>query len=290
MQAACTETPLFQSTLPTRGETAWRSRQYRFSGYFNPLSPHGERPTDLSGTALTYEISIHSPHTGRDLSAWGGAFLPLLFQSTLPTRGETAFARAGYGDKIISIHSPHTGRDGLRSLFGLAHIDFNPLSPHGERRFRFISTLLPRDFNPLSPHGERPFSRPSTCFLCYFNPLSPHGERLKRHSQFGRNFYFNPLSPHGERPVPHSIKRRSSLFQSTLPTRGETCTCSSARKLASDFNPLSPHGERQYGTAHSPAHNHFNPLSPHGERRSICLTSTCMQRISIHSPHTGRDS
>ena len=77
----------FQSTLPTRGETRQRpagdppgnfnplsphgerpdtgSFQMHTSEYFNPLSPHGERPRRPINTGPR-EISIHSPHTGRD--------------------------------------------------------------------------------------------------------------------------------------------------------------------------------------------------------------------------------
>ena len=35
--------------------------------YFNPLSPHGERPLrSLLSTVIYYHISIHSPRMGRD--------------------------------------------------------------------------------------------------------------------------------------------------------------------------------------------------------------------------------
>ena len=34
--------------------------------YFNPLSPHGERPQGFAGRARARLISIHSPRMGRD--------------------------------------------------------------------------------------------------------------------------------------------------------------------------------------------------------------------------------
>ena len=124
---------------------------------FNPLSPHGERQERAVSRGEPRGISIHSPLTGRDevweyhTFGWSG------FQSTLPSRGET--------------ECQHQGISSVRN--------FNPLSPHGERRncvrhleyFRDISIHSPltgRDglrayfynghihFNPLSPHGERP--------------------------------------------------------------------------------------------------------------------------------------
>ena len=102
--------PKFQSTLPTRGEThlahkcphkphisihsphtgrdrpAVRLRGP--AGHFNPLSPHGERPSAVSSSMRSIK-----------------------FQSTLPTRGETGISRSPASVFGISIHSPHTGRD-----------------------------------------------------------------------------------------------------------------------------------------------------------------------------------
>ena len=82
--------------------------------HFNPLSPHGERPPMSIMLFRLSSISIHSPRMGRDNSR---SLMPLslrIFQSTLPAWGET-----GHG----------TGTpDGAA--------DFNPLSPHGERRER----------------------------------------------------------------------------------------------------------------------------------------------------------
>ena len=58
----------------------------------------------------------------------------LVFQSTLPVRGETEIAKFKAEKKLISIHSPRAGRDFLclTDLYG--NTDFNPLSPCGERQ------------------------------------------------------------------------------------------------------------------------------------------------------------
>ena len=123
----------FQSTLPTRGETLFLPPGYVYGFHFNPLSPHGERP-------------------GRDgkLGAYAGRF-----QSTLPTRGETPSGSIpSYGD-LISIHSPHTGRDrgGGRAL--LHHAFQSTLPTRGETHRRSKRAYFMGNFNPLSPHGER---------------------------------------------------------------------------------------------------------------------------------------
>ena len=65
-------------------------------------------------------ISIHSPRMGRDSSI--------------------SFACSSRSNDI-SIHSPRMGRDVQGKRANETYIDFNPLSPHGERRLhhgRFI--------------------------------------------------------------------------------------------------------------------------------------------------------
>ena len=79
------------------------------------------------------------------------------FQSTLPAWGETQSDIETYVATLISIHSPRMGRDDLVVQVDLRPDDFNPLSPHGERRAGRIRLSVEKHFNPLSPHGERPF-------------------------------------------------------------------------------------------------------------------------------------
>ena len=145
----------FQSTLPTRGETPACSGGRWAQIHFNPLSPHGERHPAPSVLLPAQPISIHSPHTGRDIPGSLQGF-PML----------------------ISIHSPHTGRDAAGGT--------NADRAH--------------NFNPLSPHGERPDSR----------PLKPE-----------KRLFQSTLPTRGETRA--SVKKAvDKIFQSTLPTRGET--------------------------------------------------------------------
>ena len=102
-------------------------------------------------------------------------------------------------------------------------MNFNPLSPSGERQTPdvadigdyYISIHSPRvgrdfslsvmsfsfsNFNPLSPSGERPSVILVSSNPYNFNPLSPSGERRPPTNGIARfHFYFNPLSPSGER-------------------------------------------------------------------------------------------
>ena len=79
--------------------------------HFNPRSPHGER---------RYNFNRRESRCG--------------FQSTLPARGATAFRWGLPRPFPISIHAPRTGSDLSSTAFCLRRQDFNPRSPHGERR------------------------------------------------------------------------------------------------------------------------------------------------------------
>ena len=133
------------------------------SGNFNPLSPHGERPAELSSFAVSCNFNPLSPHGERHHDVVGRVH-SRLFQSTLPAWGETA-AEAMLGRYLgISIHSPRMGRDIIRGSFLSRALYFNPLSPHGERRTCRPVPPPPYHFNPLSPHGERPARISATFF------------------------------------------------------------------------------------------------------------------------------
>ena len=79
---------LFQSTLPARGATIVCPCEGTLIAYFNPRSPHGERPR-LSAT--------ETPSNK--------------FQSTLPARGATTILSEDHPKQAISIHAPRTGSD-----------------------------------------------------------------------------------------------------------------------------------------------------------------------------------
>ena len=169
----------FQSTLPARGAT------------------HAQK-----AVVLTLPISIHAPRTGSDTvlapsRTQSNDFNPrsphgerlrlhqrrrfqLLFQSTLPARGATGHWVLTASTKQFQSTLPARGATaGGCNNPRLAH-DFNPRSPHGERRFQIKQRASPRNFNPRSPHGERQVSNQARHLTGHFNPRSPHGERRNR--------------------------------------------------------------------------------------------------------------
>ena len=124
-----------------------------------------------------------------------------IFQSTLPARGATIFTPP--------ISTPK--------------LNFNPRSPHGERRGMAYFAI---DALAISIHAPR---TGSDDFLVIFRVaccISIHAPRtgsdaVEQRTNLGAG-YFNPRSPHGERPFFSSNLLEWHTFQSTLPARGAT--------------------------------------------------------------------
>ena len=145
----------FQPTLPARGATQHSQHAPHHSHisppaprtgsddyqlplsclrrYFNPRSPHGERPTLNVLLMVVGDFNPRSPHGERPMwqkdaqGAW--VFQPTLpargatgkaetatkkerFQPTLPARGATQQLRDAVKSAEISTHAPRTGSDG----------------------------------------------------------------------------------------------------------------------------------------------------------------------------------
>ena len=174
----CHGVPIFQPTLPARGATPCIGN----GEYCSEISTHAPRTgSDLllqDADGYPGRISTHAPRTGSDIAGVTTPSSPLPFQPTLPARGATAFCN-------IVISAKH---------------NFNPRSPHGERRHASRSVEQTRNFNPRSPHGERRNQQRQGLVSRYFNPRSPHGER------------------HSTKIHCHQFRQ----FQPTLPARGAT--------------------------------------------------------------------
>ena len=91
-----------------RKKSSWRKSVRQD---FNPRSPHGERRAGNVVRSQPRQISIHAPRTGSDEAL------------------DIATERLK-----ISIHAPRTGSDFPRPLCFCKSSNFNPRSPHGERR------------------------------------------------------------------------------------------------------------------------------------------------------------
>ena len=133
----------FQSTLPARGATDLPATRHLPFVISIHAPRTGSDPADDT-PAPERTISIHAPRTGSDIRTLpkGSALPP--FQSTLPARGATTQPRERRRPQPISIHAPRTGSDGnLRRDGSTLIANFNPRSPHGERRSQVRQAAFP---------------------------------------------------------------------------------------------------------------------------------------------------
>ena len=191
---------------------------------FNPRSPHGERlrtmplsffptrpfqptlPARGATSVVTASfgassISTHAPRTGSDTKRLEALEGRKKFQPTLPARGATLLRQWRFRWRRISTHAPRTGSDKPSATIPDDVDNFNPRSPHGERRALAQPTGRHADFNPRSPHGER--------------QILAEMENAKE-----------DISTHAPRTGSDGIERRFfgrvGKFQPTLPARGAT--------------------------------------------------------------------
>ena len=261
---------LFQSTLPARGATRGQQSAGLLVHYFNPRSPHGERPLQCFRLGQGRHFNPRSPHGERRFSRFLPRFAVIISIHAPRTGSDHPALRRASESLPISIHAPRTGSDdGSRRHFEKRG-NFNPRSPHGERRAdvkltlkqcSFQSTLPARGATDRVELKDRAFLFQSTLpargatlellktavYQSFQSTLPARGATLIRWVCCRGFFHFNPRSPHGER-----------LRRVRLPCAGRAY-----------FNPRSPHGERRCWKGTPENRNYFNPRSPHGERR-IC--------------------
>ena len=193
-------------------------------GYFNPLSPHGERPITSNGGYNHGYISIHSPRMGRDAVCCGNHVSHTISIHS-PRMGRDRGEDAADQWIAISIHSPRMGRDGwYRSTVYTKRRFQSTLPAWGETGVQGDALIPCAAFQSTLPAwGEtrEPAVRPLPVSISIHSPRM--GRDLNISSSFSPPIYFNPLSPHGERPEGGY----------------------SGKSISGDFNPLSPHGERR---------------------------------------------
>ena len=171
-----------------------------------------------------WNISIHSPYTGRD------------------------YYERRYDEAVdISIHSPYTGRDKMY----IVYTDYTGISIHSPYTGRDASEcpapLLPGYFNPLSLYRERRRGGTGTGPAGCISIHSPYtgrdafgavGAALQREFQ-------STLPIQGETMIDGRMTSKKA-FQSTLPIQGETSLWVRSTILTGYFNPLSLYRERRF--------------------------------------------
>ena len=172
-----------------------------------------------------------------------------------------------------------------------------------------------RNFNPRSPHGERRFSTPEgVAPLEKFQPTLPARGATARRRHITETL---PISTHAPRTGSDLAQgyqiNPATIFQPTLPARGATQAGGLARAVAGEISTHAPRTGSDHTTlsgsccqplfqptlpargATSPSRrcwdreSYFNPRSPHGERRGAEMQHMTLEVISTHAPRTGSD-
>ena len=213
-----------------------------------------------------------------------------VFQSTLPVRGGTLRLAKYDGWDGISIHPPRAGRDA-----GASHdIGGEGISIHPPRAGRDTPPKSTRrhgqHFNPPSPCGEGRERYVGDGSACNFNPPSPCGEGQSPPSfMHGTTVFQSTLPVRGGTTSGFCADKSPLIFQSTLPVRGGTPIGAVFPAWLSDFNPPSPCGEGPMVTDKGLLLCVFQSTLPvRGGTLSIYLLQKS-RSISIHPPRAGRD-
>ena len=146
----------FQSTLPGWGATTRIGVLVPLVTHFNPRSPDGERRRVMAQLLAWYQISIHAPRMGSDITLTPAVCCPADFNPRSPDGERPGLHHLPAKVQNISIHAPRMGSDRGRLSRRNGCADFNPRSPDGERHAKGELVAAPADFNPRSPDGERP--------------------------------------------------------------------------------------------------------------------------------------
>ena len=152
-----------------------------------------------------------------------------------------------------------------------ADFNFNPRSPHGERRGKARRDHRGGNFNPRSPHGER---RRLHHGRRWHDHISIHAPRTGSDTG-GDPFFYDSwdISIHAPRTGSDDLyprRRHDRRYFNPRSPHGERCLLLSGYAApAFDFNPRSPHGERLRQAPVPPCVRDFNPRSPHGERPAV---------------------
>ena len=126
---------------------------------------------------LNHGISIHAPRTGSDDFVQKLLRILGIISIHAPRTGsDNGEFKPRCGIIVISIHAPRTGSDSCEAYFFAPHVNFNPRSPHGERRRIFAVFLHMILFQSTLPaRGATTTSRRSATSTRFQSTLPARG-------------------------------------------------------------------------------------------------------------------
>ena len=191
--------------------------------YFNPRSPHGERPGRPESGCCCSEFQPTLPARGATYQEALDISTERLFQPTLPARGAT-LTKSSELRRVANFNprSPHGERHIVLSDFGnnleisthAPRTGSDRVFPRSSGRIRWISTHAPRTG---SDHGK--MAKQGECFP--FQPTLPaRGATPQSPEWLFLSADFNPRSPHGERPSVWANRRGFGGISTHAPRTG----------------------------------------------------------------------
>ena len=142
---------------------------------FNPRTPCGVRPEDLRAISFRVKISIHAPRVGCDESTAYRAGLTTEISIHAPRVGCDGYCLSCNTGFDISIHAPRVGCDNTARTFSSGWSYFNPRTPCGVRHGGHTYGGKCHDFNPRTPCGVR---RVAYATINHINVISIHAPRV----------------------------------------------------------------------------------------------------------------
>ena len=236
----------FQSTLPARGATRGQQSAGLLVHYFNPRSPHGERPLQCFRLGQGRHFNPRSPHGERRFSRFLPRFAVIISIHAPRTGSDHPALRRASESLPISIHAPRTGSDdGSRRHFEKRG-NFNPRSPHGERRADVKLTLKQCSFQSTLPaRGATDRVELKDRAFLFQSTLPARGATLELLKTAVYQSFQSTLPARGATPPIRGFVK-ALAFQPTLPARGATrrqqliyhrlCISTHAPRTGSDQN------------------------------------------------------
>ena len=212
------------------------------------------------------------------------------FQSTLPARGATSCRLRISDGWRISIHAPRTGSDGIgdiihaRRKISIHAPRTGSDRPCGQMRGRRV-----RDFNPRSPHGERRATDAyRSAFWTFQSTLPARGATSFGGVQWSSTRFQSTLPARGATPSSAFSMPQSGISIHAPRTGSDLCALAVIVRLVISIH--APRTGSDRTRCSSPTtRRYFNPRSPHGERLGVTTTQEMLESISIHAPRTGSD-
>ena len=264
----------------------------RRRGHNQTISIHAPRTgSDTSHKFLfvQHPISIHAPRTGSDLYAIGKLRLCII-SIHAPRTGSDYAAAQGYTVVHISIHAPRTGSDFCKSCRLIINNDFNPRSPHGERRSGVYATRYSIQFQSTLPaRGATERFRRVLQAMSISIHAPRTGSDTKGTIQARLNTIISIHAPRTGSDKASINSRLSDLISIHAPRTGSDADIHVLHPFLIYFNPRSPHGERPfrlYFRGNRLGISIHAPRTGSDWRFAHVVNS---DNISIHAPRTGSD-